>query len=110
MLTIDKVSVEQFTASEKDLLEAIHLKCANCYGAMSMVNALGGIRTNTWMLCHTYTLKRLLDEAEVLGLDLSQLKTAVHNTPVTESMYYKRAKGIVTESEFNELFKQWREG
>lgn len=96
--------------SVKDLKEAICLKCANCYGAMSFANALGGSRTDAWFLCHTYTLKQLLEEARQQNLDLSGLKCAVENQPIEETLYYKRASGLITEQEFKTAFSKWQKG
>ena len=101
---------ETRTISHKELKEAIRLKCANCYAAMSFANALGGSRTDAWYLCHTYTLKQLLDEADSIDLDLSDLKSAIDNIPVKESLYYKQAMGLMTEEEFRAAFRKWQKG
>lgn len=92
----------------KDLIEAISLKCSNLYGAMAFANALGGSKTTSWELCYKYPLYDLIAEAEDRRIDLSIVDTAVEVQPVMDSMYYKRAKGLVTESEFKELFNRWK--
>ena|SRR5581483_10121330 len=102
--------INERTISTEDLKKAICLKCANCYAAMSFANALGGSRTDAWYLCHAYTLKQLLDEAKSLNLDLTGLKSAIDNKPVEETLYYKRATGIMTEQEFKAAFKKWQNG
>ena len=94
----------------KALEEAICLKCSNCYEAMSFANALGGSRTDAWYLCHTYSLKELLAEATERKLDLSRLMTSVEATRVVDSLYYKRATGLMTEDEFQEEFRKWQGG
>ncbi len=96
--------------SHKELKQAICLKCANCYGAMSFANALGGSKTDAWYLCHEYTLKQLLEEAKSLNLDLGGLKCAVEDTPIEETLYYKRAAGLITEQEFKIEFAKWQKG
>lgn len=96
--------------TDKDLTEAISLKCANCYGALSFANALGGYQDTPWQLCHKYPLKDLLEEAEQRNIDLSGVNAAVEVMPVMDTMYYKRAKGLITEKEFNELFNKWQRG
>lgn len=96
--------------SHKELKQAICLKCANCYGALSFANALGGSKTDAWILCHAYTLKQLLEEAKNLNLDLSGLKCAVENQPIEETLYYKRAAGLITEQEFQTAFRKWQRG
>lgn len=92
----------------EDLIKAISLKCSNPYGAMSFANALGGSRTTPWELCHTYPLYDLITEAENRNINLAEVNTSVEVQPVMDSMYYKRAKGLVTEVEFKELFSRWK--
>lgn len=96
--------------TNKDLTKAISLKCANCYGAMSFANALGGYQDIPWQLCHKYPLKDLIEEAENRNIDLSNVNAAVEVMPVKETMFYKRAKGLITEQEFKELFRKWKRG
>jgi hypothetical protein len=95
---------------DADILTAISLKSAPCYGALSMCNALGGTQDVPWHLCHTYTLKDILDEAKARGLDLSGLKCAVEEIPVTESFYYKYAVGEYTKDEYIAAFSKWKNG
>lgn len=96
--------------TDKDLTKAISLKCANCYGALSFANALGGYQNIPWKLCHKYPLKDLIDEAERRNIDLSKVNADVEVMPVIDTMYYKRAKGLITEDEFQQLFRKWRRG
>lgn len=93
---------------DKDLIEAISLKCSNCYGALSFANSIGGVQTSAWKLCHTYPLYDLIAEAEDRSIDLSTVNTAVEVQPVMDSMYYQRAKKLVTEEEFEKLFRRWK--
>ena len=103
------ITLEQ-EITDKDLTKAISLKCANCYGALSFANALGGSQDVPWQLCHKYPLKDLLEEAEQRKIDLTNVNAAVEVIPVQETMYYKRAKGIITEEEFQKLFRKWKRG
>jgi hypothetical protein len=96
--------------SHKDLLRAISLKCSNPYGAMSMLNALGGTQDTPWKLCHAFKLKDLIDEATRRGLSLDDVKTSCEPQPVKESMYYKRATGEWTEEQFQVEFRKWQKG
>ncbi len=89
---------------------AICLKCAPCYGAMAFANALGGSKSDAWDLCHSFTLKQILDEAKEQNLDLTGLKCAVENIPIEETFYYKQAMGLVTDEEFRILFNKWKNG
>lgn len=101
---------EERTISVEKLKKAISLKCANCYAAMEFANILGGSKTDEWILCHSYTLKQLLDEANSLGVDLSEVKSSIDHIPVKDSLYYKRATGEMTEQEFRAAFKKWQNG
>lgn len=92
------------------LKKAICLKCANCYGAMAFANALGGTQTDAWYLCHNYTLEQILEEAEKVNVNLDELVCAVEPQPVKESLYYKRAKKLITEAEFKKEFSKWQRG
>jgi hypothetical protein len=85
-MSILKITTERLISHE-DLKEAISLKCANCYAAMKFANVLGGSKTDAWYLCHAYTLKQLLDEANSLGLDLSDVRSAVDNTAKPHSVH-----------------------
>ena len=96
------------TISHKALKEAICLKCANCYGAMSFANALGGSKTDAWLLCHAYSLKVLLGEAAAQKIDLNGLVSAIDNQPIEQTMYYRRATGAITEEEFQAEFRKWQ--
>lgn len=105
----ERLTVERVISTDK-LKKAISLKCANCYGAMEFANALGGYKSDEWILCHSYTLKQLLDEANSLGLDLSDVKASIDDIPVKDSLYYKRATGEITEQAFRAAFKKWQNG
>jgi hypothetical protein len=105
----ERLVVERVISAE-ELKEAISIKCANCYAAMSFANALGGSRTDAWYLCRAYTLKQLLDEASSIGLNLSGLKSAIDDIPIEESLYYKRATGEMDEQEFRAAFSKWQRG
>jgi hypothetical protein len=93
------------------LIKAIRLKCENCYGAMSFANALGGYPSPQWILCHSYSLKDLLEEAKNRKLDLSQISTEIDPIlPIIQTLYYKRATGEMTEKEFRREFSKWKRG
>lgn len=103
------LSVETLV-SDKDLTEAIQLKCSPCYGAMSFANALGGSKTIPWTLCHSQTLETLLDEADARGISLEGIVCSVEKQPIKETLYYKRAKRLMTEQEFQKAFREWQKG
>lgn len=90
--------------------EAIRLRCANCFSAMRIANALGGSRTPAWELAHNYSLKRLLDHAQETKIDLSGLLSAVDNIPIEQSIYYRYAMGTISDEEFDEEVRKWKRG
>lgn len=96
--------------TNKDLIEAIQLKCSPCYAAMAMCNALGGSVTVPWTLCHSQTLKTLVDEANTRLVSLDGVECSVEKQPIKETMYYKRAMGLITEDEFQAAFRKWKNG
>lgn len=108
-MSILKITTERVISIEK-LKKAISLKCANCYAAMEFANALGGSKTDEWILCHSFTLKQLLEEANSQGVDLSDVKSSIDDIPVKDSLYYKRATGDMTEQEFRAAFSKWQRG
>ena len=96
--------------NDLDLKEAISLKCAMCYGALSFANAIGGFLTKPWELCHTYSLKDLLLEAEERKIDLSDTKSAIDGKPIRDTLYYKKAKGLISDEEYKNRIKEWKNG
>ena len=97
-------------ATPEQIRGAVSLKCANCYGAMSFANAIGGALCAEWVLCHAHTLKALLAFATAQGISLDGLLSAVDKTPVQETLYYRRAAGLMTEAEFQVEFSKWQRG
>jgi hypothetical protein len=94
MSILDRTELKSRKIALDSLREAIRLRTANCYAAMSFANALGGMRTDAWTLCHNHTLKELLAEAEAQQLDLDELKSAIDDIPVKQTLYYRRAAEI----------------
>ena len=93
-----------------DVKKAIRLRCANCWGAMSFANQLGGYPSPEWVLAHSHTLKELLDHAREAGIDLTGLEAAVEGGPIEGTMYYRRATGELSETEFRAEFRKWQKG
>ena len=95
---------------DRHLIEAIRTSCENCWGALQMCNALGGDRDEKWAALHTFTRKQLVEEANRRGINLTDVKLEIDpkGTPVTESMYYKRSMGVMTEAEFQKAFREWK--
>jgi hypothetical protein len=107
--TVMTLTLQQNITNE-DVLEAISLKCSTCYGAMSIANRVGGTPTVAWQLCHTYPLAQIIQEAQERGLALDSVRVAVGDELVQDSMYWKLAMKLVTEEEFQKLFRQRQTG
>ena len=56
------------------------------------------------------TLKDLLAEVDRRGLSLDGRLSAVDRIPVKETLYYARARGLITEEELRKQFLEWRNG
>lgn len=98
------------TPNPEDVKEAIRLRCANCWGALSFANSIGGTLTGAWKLAHGHTLEALLDHAREAGISLEGLQAAVEEQPIERTMYYRRATGEITEEQFRAEFRRWRMG
>jgi hypothetical protein len=92
------------------LKEAISLRCAMCYTVMSIANQIGGSRTDAWLLCHSHSLKELLEEADALGLDLDDVKASIDDIPVKDTLLYRNARGLVSKDEWNAFVRRWKNG
>jgi hypothetical protein len=87
--------------TDASLIQAICTKCATCYGALAFCRGLSGSdETDEWWLCRNHTIEQLLAEADQRGLDLMSSVSAVDRQPLTESMRYRRARGLVGDVEY----------
>jgi hypothetical protein len=75
--------------SDRDLLDAIALRCTKCFQALNIANSLGGVEDKGWRLVRTFSLVELLREADERKLDLSSIVTAVDHESLFESKLYK---------------------
>ena len=89
-----KVSVK-----DADLLQAISLRCSECFAAMNIANAIGGSPSVPWDMVRTFSLVEMVREAHDRKLDLSLLKAAVDNHLVVETEIYLKA--VIKSKEVN---------
>lgn len=75
---------------DKDLIHAIELLISECFGAMNIANALGGIETKPWKIVRSSSLVELVKEAVNRKINLKELKSAVDKTPFMESKAYAK--------------------
>lgn len=85
MLTLSK------PLASSDLCEAIALCCSPVFGALNMMNALGGAQTDAWNAVRTFTLEQLIDEAAQRDLDLSELMAACSQVRVFDTPPFQGA-------------------
>ena len=71
--------------SNEVLRKAIELKCSAFYTAMSVANALGGSKSNDWIIARSNSLVDLIEEANRRNLDMSEWKTAVDSINLCDS-------------------------
>lgn len=82
-------------ANDLDLQKSIELKCSECYGAMSIANAIGGTPSRDWHIARKFKLADLIAEAGRRGLDMSGWKTAVdHGTLCDSKAFIEAAQKI----------------
>lgn len=97
----DRVVETTHPIVDADIVKALGLKCAMCYGALALCRALGRAdEDNAWWLASNHTIVELLEEAKERGIDLSSAQTEVEHQPLLESMKYRRAVGEITEREY----------
>ncbi len=104
------ILVAEKRISVESLKEAIRLRCAMCYTAMSFANEIGGSRTDAWDLCHKHSLKELLEEADAQGLDLDGIRAAIDDVPVKDTLLYRNARGLVPKDEWEAFIRRWKNG
>lgn len=76
---------------DRVLRSAIELKCSECYGALSMANALGGSPSADWLCARAHKLADLVAEVRQRKLDMADWKAAVDNKTLCDTPAYCRA-------------------
>lgn len=80
-------------ASTESIVAAISLLCSPVFGALNVANALGGARSDTWILAREHELDRLIDEAVRRGADLSEVRAACCDVLVVDTPPFRGAVG-----------------
>jgi len=57
--------------SDDDIIEAIGIRTAECFGAMNIANAFAGVETDSWYAIRHYSLDELKKEAIERGISFS---------------------------------------
>ena len=86
------IVIDTYRPTDAELRHAIEVRCAACFGAMNIANAIAGRETLIWRLIRNYTLLQLLEEADTRGLDMQHWRTAVEQEPLQASRYYQHAR------------------
>lgn len=83
--------------TDEHVLEAIRLRCSQCFQAMNFANALGGSPSVPWELVRTYSLSELVADALDRGLvdELRTLKAAVDHTPFMDTPHYLKVREMI---------------
>lgn len=96
------------TSFSKDALtKAVCILGAECFGALSMANAMGGMQTEEWQILHNNTWFDIVSEAKASGIDFSKLECAVTKTPLLWSATIRYALGEITNPKRQRIF--WRD-
>jgi len=61
--------VKEMEPLDSDIIEAIKIRTSECFGAMSIANAMAGYQSNSWYLIRNYSLDELKEEAKKRGLN-----------------------------------------
>ncbi len=54
--------------TNSNIIEAIRIRTAECFGAMNLANTFGGTETDEWYLIRHYTIEQLKGEAQKRGI------------------------------------------
>lgn len=90
--------------SDDDVRKAVEIICAECFGAMSFVNAIGGMQTTEWQIIHNNTWAEVYAEAKRRNLPFEEMKCAVTDTPLTHSATFQYMAGNITKEEKSRRF------
>jgi len=62
--------VKEMEPLDSDIIEAIEIRTSECFGAMSIANAIAGYQSDSWYLIRNYSLDELKEEAKKRGLKI----------------------------------------
>lgn len=77
------------------LREAIEIRISECFGAMSIANAIGGREDDVWRLIRQVSLVEMIAEALDRGLPVREFKTAVGDIRFLDTPYYLKVRDLI---------------
>jgi hypothetical protein len=87
--------------TDEVLKEAVATRFSECYGAMSMANALCGKQTDKWELLNSHTAIEIIEECKSRGIDFENIRITIPDTYlVKDTMAYKLLYPIATQEEY----------
>ena len=86
---------ETLRPTDRDIQEAIQLRCNECFPAMNICNAIGGSQDTKWRLVREYSLVELIQEARERKLPIETFKTSVELKPITDMLAYIKALSVI---------------
>lgn len=101
MIKLDPV-IQQ--ASGEDVQKAVQIIASECFGAMRIANAMGGVQTVPWQIVHNNSWADIVAEAKARGLKFEEMKCAVTDTPLTRSATYQYAAGLISDADRKRIF------
>lgn len=90
------ISFESTTVpTDKELTDAIAIRCSECFMALLFANAFSGRETMPWKIIKNHTLADMLTEAKLRNINLASVPVAVGDEPkqmITDSQSYQKGK------------------
>ncbi len=93
--------------NREDLKKAVEILGAECYRAMSLANALGGMRAPEWDILHNNKWADIVVAAQEAGLDFNNMKCAVTESPLMDSLTIQYALGQITDLQRKQGFNKY---
>lgn len=92
------------TFSKEEITKAVTILGAECFGALSLCNSLGGIQSAEWEILRNNKWADIVSEAKNAGINFENLKCAVTETPLLWSATIRYALGEITDIQRREIF------
>jgi hypothetical protein len=99
-----KLEEPAYQPTDKELQEAIELRCSECFPAMNIANSIGGnTKSIEWRLVRSFSLVELIKEAMLRGLPVEQFKSAVGGKPIKNTTIYLAAMRAIDDESKNQM-------
>ncbi len=82
--------------TDRELLEAVCIRCSICFPAMNIANALGGSQSRVWKVVRKFKLDELVREMTARNLLPTNLKEAVGDRRLVDIPSYQEAMKEIT--------------